>query len=136
VEQGYYCFRINRTLDIGDPESVQASVSDLRNQLLIAGISQRTAGIVLTFGVHENVGSGGRIAERFNEVALPQIAVFGTAAFRAFGDGGAKTGEWMTSTGKSVSETIKGGVRIDIYLLATVDDEPHPRDEKGDRRCG
>ena len=134
VEKGYYCFRINRTLDVNDPESIRASVGHLRNELLLAGIAHRNAGIVLTFGVHDNIGSGGRLATRFNETVLPLIPMFDTATTRGFGDGSAKPGEWMTSSGKNVLETVYGGVRIDIYLFATGDAVPQQPDDSPD--CG
>ena len=134
VEKGYYCFRINRTLDVNDPESIRASVGHLRNELLLAGIAHRNAGIVLTFGVHDNIGSGGRLATRFNETVLPLIPMFDTATTRGFGDGSAKPGEWMTSSGKNVLETVYGGVRLDIHLLATGDAVPQQPDDSPD--CG
>ena len=135
VEQGFHCFRINLVLDENDQASRDASVTLLETELQLAGIDNRNAGIVITFGVSENYGIGGAIARRYNKTVLPQIPMFNTAATRGFGDGPATdTGEWLTSSGTVVSGKTDGGVLLNVYLLATADSEPQKPADSPD--CG
>jgi len=143
VEKGYLCFRINKTFEMGTnfngewvPTNSEELAEDLRAQLDEAGIQDRYAGIVLTFGVSPASTQGIRNAELFSQFVLPALApMFDAAATREFWDGRSRTGNWETSSGRVVTEKVDDGFRVDIYLLD--DDQGSPAlaaDHKPD--CG
>lgn len=126
MEQGWYCFRINDRLD---DVGVDAMRVELARQLRKAGIHDRYAGLVLTFGVHKGTTSGKKFAETFNDEVLRGMRFFSSAVTRHFWDGVPRgpdnvSSEWVTSTGEPVLEKLEGGVVLDIYLLRTAGKEP------------
>ena len=131
VEQGYYCFRINLVLKtIPDPASTEelplpwipepGSLGDLIEefsaQMGAAGIQDRLAGSVLTFGVspRENTWRGTNNAENFNRWVLPELPMFDLAARRHFWDGSP-----APAAGKD-----DNGFRVAIYLLDDGEGDP------------
>ena len=126
MEQGWYCFRINKRLDeVGD----EAMRTELVRQLKLAGIDDRHAGLVLTFGVHKDSPAGRKFAEVFNAAVLPGIPFFDSAVTRHFWDGvprgpASVSSDWVTSTGEPVLEKLEGGVTLDIYLLKSAGTMP------------
>ena len=100
------------------PTNSEELAEDLRAQLDEAGVQDRYAGIVLTFGVSPSSTQGIRNAGLFSQFVLPALApMFDAAATREFWDGPSRTGNWETSSGQVVTEKVDDGFRIDIYLL-------------------
>ncbi|HYS34442.1 MAG TPA: hypothetical protein VEO01_02220 [Pseudonocardiaceae bacterium] len=111
VDSNYVCFPILTDPSLSSDVALQAIENQVANRLAQPDLTGRRAGVVLTFGVANDPGTGITRATTFNADILPQLGSFfqrgdgSVVASRAFWGGNPKQGE------------PDGTIVMDIYPL-------------------
>jgi len=130
VDREYVCVRINTnaTLLTGPPSDARDShVDELSNALSAAlaeaGMGQRRAGIVLSFGRADRAARGREIAQAFNSLVLPNLDSFSNQVDEVLYPEVATRGFW---DGPPIAGKPTGQVEVDVYPLTGGTDAPLP----------